>query len=129
MNKNLMNISAIELFFSKLIDGKVSSNTYVGSLPSTIKSEWADIVLIDYSRINDLDAYGKGTVLVYLYAKPMNSGKKNMSVIDKMERSLNEVIANNDSKTYNISRRLTYPDYDSARNLHYNVVEIITTIL
>lgn len=124
-----MNISAIELFFSKLIDGKVSSNTYVGSLPSTIKSEWADIVLIDCSRINDLDAYGKGTVLVYLYAKPMNSGKKNMSVIDKMERSLNEVIANNDSKTYNISRRLTYPDYDSARNLHYNVVEIITTIL
>lgn len=124
-----MNISAIELFFSKLIDGKVSSNTYVGSLPSTIKSEWADIVLIDCSKINDLDGYGKGTVLVYLYAKPMNSGKKNMSVIDKMERLLNEVIANNDNQTYNLSRRLTYPDYDSVRNLHYNVVEIITTIL
>lgn len=124
-----MNISAIELFFTKLIDGKVSSNTYAGSLPSTIKDEWTDIVFIDCNPINDLDAYGKGTVLIYLYAKPMKSGKKNLSVIDKMERSLNEVIANNDSKIYNISRRLTYPDYDSVRNLHYNVVEIITTIL
>lgn len=130
MNKDLMNISGIETYLNGLIDNVVSNNTFVGALPEAIQSVWQDIIVIDCANaISDLNAYGSGTVLIWLYAKPLSSGKKNVAVLSKLEKGLNEVVLKAKSHNYIISRRNTYSDYDSSRKLHTNIVEIVITIL
>lgn len=123
MDKNLMNISKIETFFNSLLDEKVSSNTFFTDLPSTIKQEWDSMVVVDCENaISDLNGCGKGTVLIFLYAKPLSTGMKNVAKLSELEQKLNECIASNDSKTYIINRANTYTDYDEERNLHCNIV-------
>lgn len=118
-----MNISKIETFFNELLDEKVSSNTFFTDLPTTIKQEWNSMVVVDCSNaISDMDGYGKGTVLIFLYAKPLSTGMKNVAKMSELEQKLNECIAANDSKTYIINRANTYTDYDEERNLHCNIV-------
>lgn len=129
MDKNLMNISKIETFFCSLLAKKVSKNTFFTDLPTAIKEEWSDMVVIDIpNAIRDLNAYGQGIVLVYLYAKPLSSGNKNVPVISKMEQKLNDCISSNSDKHYNVSRYGEYTDYDPTRNLHCNIVELNLTI-
>lgn len=123
MDKNLINISKIETFFNDLLDDKVSKNTFFTDLPPTIKQEWNDMVVVDCANaISDLNGCGKGTVLIFLYAKPLSSGMKNVARMSSLEQRLNERIAANDSKTYIINRANTYTDYDEERNLHCNIV-------
>lgn len=125
MNKDNINISKIETYLNSIIDNKVSENTYAGTLPDTIKSEWSDMVLIDCdTAIQDLDAYGSGVVLIWLYTKPRGDGAKNTALMSQLERKLNEVIENANDSTYRISRRNTYSDYDSDRKWHCNIVEL-----
>ena len=47
MNKDTLNISKIETYLNSIIDNVVSKNTYAGTLPDIIKSDWADMCLID----------------------------------------------------------------------------------
>lgn len=123
MDKNLMNISKIESFMNSLIDNKVSNNTFFTDLPPTINASWTDMVVVDCSNaISDMDGYGKGQILVFLYAKPLASGAKNVATLSSMEQKLNECINSNSSKTYIINRANTYTDYDEERNLHCNIV-------
>lgn len=123
MDKNLINISKIETFFNDLLDDEVSKNTFFTDLPPTIKQEWNDIVVVDCANaISDLNGCGKGTVLIFLYAKPFSSGMKNVARMSILEQKLNERIAANDSKNYIINRANTYTDYDEERNLHCNIV-------
>lgn len=130
MNKDNLNISKIETYLNSIIDNKVSQNTFVGSLPNTIDSSWTDLVLIDVaSSISDLNAYGRGTVLIWLYAKPSIKGIKNVAKLSKMEQALNEIISTAKSDTYQINRRRTYQDYDIERKLHTNIVEININII
>lgn len=125
MNKDNINISKIETYLNSIIDNKVSENTYAGTLPDTIKSEWSDMVLIDCdTAIQDLDAYGSGVVLIWLYTKPRGDGAKNTALMSQLERKLNEVIENANDSTYRISRRNTYSDYDADRKWHCNIVEL-----
>ena len=120
-----MNISRIETYLHGIIDNKVSKNTYAGTLPDTIKSDWNDMVLVDCAnRVSDLDAYGEAIVLVWLYARPFENGSKNVAVMDELETKLNEVIENANDKIYVINRRNTYSDYDSDRQWHCNIVEL-----
>ena len=120
-----MNISRIETYLHGIIDNKVSKNTYAGTLPDTIKSDWNDMVLIDCAnRVSDMDAYGEAIVLVWLYARPFENGSKNVAVMDELETKLNEVIENANDKIYVINRRNTYSDYDSDRQWHCNIVEL-----
>lgn len=132
MDSNKINISKIETFLNEKIDNVVSKNTFVGSkVPdkTTIPADWKDMVLIDIPNgVRDFDAFGQGTVLVSLFARPMESGRKNVAVLSKMEEKLNQVIKSNIDKTYTLSRRLTYTDYDSDIDWHYNVIEIIIKI-
>ena len=132
MDSNKINISEIETFLNEKFDNVVSSNTFVGSkLPdkAAIPSDWKDICLIEIPNgIRDFDAYGEGTALVYLLARPMESGRKNVAILSRMESKLNEVIENSDNDTYYIKRRLTYTGYDTDIDWHFNVVEIIVTI-
>lgn len=133
MDSNKINISKIETFLYEKIDNVVSKNTFVGSkVPdkTAIPTDWNDIVLIDIPNgVRDFDAYGRGTVLVYLFARPMESGRKNVAVLSKMETALNEVIESSDNDTYLLKRRLTFTGYDMNIDWHYNVIEITLTIL
>ena len=125
MDKNKINISKIETYLHGIIDGKVSDNTYAGTLPDTIKSSWNDMVLIDAGNaINDLDAFGRGIVLIFLYARPMLNGAKNVSLLSTLEQRLNDVIATSSDKTYQLSRANTYTDYDTERKWHCSIVAL-----
>lgn len=129
MNKENINISKIETYLNSLIDNVVSDNTYAGTLPDTIQSSWTDMVLIDCATaIKDMDAYGQGVVLIWLYTKPRGDGAKNTALMSQLERKLNEVIANASSSTYQINRRDTFSDYDTDRKWHCNIVELNITI-
>ena len=132
MDSNKINISKIETFLNEKIDNVVSKNTFVGSkVPdkTAIPADWKDIVLIDIPNgVRDFDAYGQGTALVSLFARPMERGRKNVAVLSKMEESLNEVIKSNTDKTYTLSRRLTYTGYDSDIDWHFNTIEVIIKI-
>lgn len=132
MDSNKINISKIETFLNEKIDNVVSKNTFVGSkVPdkTAIPADWKDMVLINIPNgVRDFDAFGQGTVLVSLFARPMESGRKNVAVLSKMEESLNEVIKSNTDKTYTLSRRLTYTGYDSDIDWHFNTIEVIIKI-
>lgn len=125
MDKNNINISKIETYLHSIIDNKVSKNTFVGNLPDTMQSTWQDVCLIDCgSAIADMSAYGRGVVLVWLYARPLANGAKNVAQMAAMESKLNEVIKGATSSTYQITRRNTYSDYDTVRKWHCNIVEL-----
>lgn len=130
MIKDNLNVSKIETYLYSIIDNEVSANTYVGTLPDTIKSDWTNMCLIDVSsQIRDMDAYGRGVVLVWLYARPLASGAKNVAQMSVLESKLNEVIEQANDSIYRINRRNTYTDYDSVRKWHCNIVELNITIL
>lgn len=130
MDKNLINISKIETFFNSLLDNKLSDNTFFTFLPPAIKQEWADMVLVDIpNAIKDLNAYGSGMILVYLFAKPMSNGVKPVAKLSQLEKSLNELIDSSKNKHYIISRGNTYADYDEQRNLFCNIVEVNLVII
>lgn len=125
MDKNNLNISYIEDYLYSVMDNKISANTYVGTLPDTIQSTWQDMCLIDCgSAIADYDAFGGGVVLIWLYAKPLANGSKNVSRMAKMESELNNIISNSFSDKYQITRRNTYTDYDNDRKWHCNIIEL-----
>lgn len=125
MDKNNLNISKVEDYLYRVLKFKVSANLYIGTLPDTTQSAWTDMCLIDCGNgFRDYDAYGKGTVLIWLYAKPLSNGQKNAKRMDKLEIRLNEAISQADSKTYRINRGNVYCDYDSTRRWHCNIVEL-----
>lgn len=125
MDKNKLNISAIETFFNDLLDEKVSSNTFFTTLPTSFGEKPNDMVLVDCANvIQDLNAYGSGTVLIWLYARPLSSGKKNVSVLSKMEKLLNEAIESNTNSSYAVTRLGEFADYDSDAQMHCNIVQI-----
>lgn len=130
MDKNNLNISRIETYLHSIFNGVVSKNTYVGTLPDTIQSSWKDMCLIDISNaIDDLDAYGNGVVLLFLYARPLSNGAKNVPVMSKLDEKVNEVLANANSSTYMLNRRATYTDYDAERKWHCNIVSLNIVIV
>lgn len=125
MDKNKLNISNIEAYLDSLLGNKVSANVFFDTLPSVVKDSWKDLLLVDCSYlIRDLSAYGFGTIAIWLYAKPMSSGAKNVPVLSKMETTLNEILFSNENPAYQLIRRGTRSGYDSNAKLHYNIVEI-----
>ena len=130
MYKNNINISKIETYLHSIIDNVVSDNTYVGTPPETLKEDWNDVCVIDVGpSIRDMNAYGKGVVLVWLYARPLANGAKNVAKMSELETKLNEVIKNAHDRTYRINRGATYSNYDPNRKWHCNIVELNLTIV
>lgn len=132
MNANNLNISKIETYLNGILDNVVSNNTYFGYLPdaSIVKSsDWQDMVMVEIPNgITDMDAYGQGTILVWLYARPLESGRKNVAKMSELETKLNAVITNAKDRNYQISRRMTFTDYDTDIDWHCNVVELILKV-
>lgn len=130
MDANLINISSIESFFEKLLQGKVSEHIFFGSTPDARKSSWTNFVVVNCTdSIVDMGAFGKSNITVELYAKPLGSGKKNVAVLSQLEERLNDVIKNSDDPHYRISRGLTYTFYDDTNKMHCNMVSVRLLIL
>jgi hypothetical protein len=114
------------------MDNVVSNNTFFTALPDTSiiqSSDWQDMVLIAIPEgIRDFEAYGQGSVFVYLYARPLQSGRKNVSRMSELEIALNNVVANADDKNYHISRSDVHTAYDEDIKWHCNVVELIIKV-
>lgn len=125
MEKANVNISKIETYLYSILDNHVSVNTYAGTLPDTIDSSWTDMCLIDTSAdIRDRDAYGEGVVLIWLYARPLANGAKNVAQMSLLESKLDEVIERATDGIYHINRKATHSDYDATRKWHCNIVEL-----
>lgn len=129
MDKNRFNISSIESYLYSIINNIVSDNTFVGTSPETLSDSWKDVCVIDAgSSIADMDAYGRGVVLIWLYARPLANGAKNVAHMSVLETKLNEVIESANDGIYHINRRNIYSDYDATRKWHCNIVELTIKI-
>lgn len=124
MNADLMNISAIEDFLYSVLYNKVSKQVFLGGLPSTIDSRWEDMVVIDASNtINDLNAFGLGTVTILLYAgKNNHNGTKNSPVISSLSKKLNASLSNYTCTNYAVKRVGVVSDKDNVTKLFYDAV-------
>ena len=123
-------VSRVENFVYRLVKGAgLSSNVFVSTLPVTIKSEWADMVLIDVGKGDNLNAYRRFSVNVYLYAKGEGDLQtKNVNVIDAMEEKLLQAIQDCSDNHYHPNINWSDSDYDSTRNLHFNVVNLTVKV-
>lgn len=119
-------VSRVEDFVYRLVKGVgISDNIFVSTLPVTIKSTWANMVLVDVGKGDNLNAYRKFSVNVYLYAKGQGELQtKNVKVIDAMEQKLLNAVAGSSDEHYKPSVNWSDSDYDSTRNLHFNVVNL-----
>ena len=123
-------VSRVENFVYRLVKGAgLSSNVFVSTLPVTIKSEWADMVLIDVGKGDNLNAYRRFSVNVYLYAKGKGDRQtKNVNVIDAMEEKLLQAVSDSKDNNYTPTVNWSDSDYDSTRNLHFNVVNLTVKV-
>ena len=123
-------VSRVENFVYHLVNGaKLSSNIFVSTLPVTIKSEWTDMVLIDVGKGDNLNAYRRFSVNVYLYAKGKGDLQtKNVNVIDAMEEKLLQAVSDSKDNNYTPTVNWSDSDYDSTRNLHFNVVNLTVKV-
>ena len=123
-------VSRVENFVYRLVKGAgLSSNVFVSTLPVTIKSEWADMVLIDVGKGDNLNAYRRFSVNVYLYAKGKGDLQtKDVNVIDAMEEKLLQAVSNSKDNNYTPTVNWSDSDYDSTRNLHFNVVNLTVKV-
>lgn len=125
MTNDNLDISSIETYLDSIIKGKVSKNVFAGTLPNTLEDTVKDLVLIDCGNaITDLDAYGRGTLNIFLYAKPTANGRKNVAQLSKMEKSFANVIDNAADERYTLTQLYKASDYDTALNWHYIVVAL-----
>ena len=123
-------VSRVENFVYRLVKGaELSSNVFVSTLPVTIKSEWANMVLIDVGKGDNLNAYRRFSVNVYLYAKGQGDLQtKNVNVIDAMEEKLLQAVSDSKDNNYTPTVNWSDSDYDSTRNLHFNVVNLTVKV-
>ena len=133
MKKNNLNISSIETYLNSILDNVVSENTFFTTIPnaSIVKaSDWQDMVMITIPEgIADFEAYGAGSVFVYLYARPFESGKKNVAKMAQLETKLNEAVENASDSKYFLSKRDAHSTYDEDIDWHCNVIELNITIV
>lgn len=130
MDSNLINISKIETFFDKILRGALTDNLFFTDAPPAISDSWDEFVVVDCNSIADWDAYGQGTVLVYIYVPPMGaSGRKNVAQFSALEQKLNNIIANSWDNNYRMKRRETYSDFDEDKNMFVNIIEISLVVL
>lgn len=133
MDKNNLNISKIETYLNSILDGVVSNNTFFTTYPNVAlvkSSDWQDMVLVDIpSGISDMDAMGNGTVFVGLYARPLESGKKNVKKMAELEDRLNEALKVANDSRYMLKRSDVHSTYDDDIDWHCNVVELTILVL
>lgn len=122
-------VSRVENFVYRLVKGAGLSSNVFPSMPVIIKSEWTDMVLIDVGKGDNLNAYRRFSVNVYLYAKGKGDLQtKNVNVIDAMEEKLLQAVSDSKDNNYTTTVNWSDSDYDSTRNLHFNVVNLTVKV-
>ena len=58
---------------------------------------------------------------IFLYAKPLSNGSKNVKVLADLEDRFNEVMENQHSKEYQLNHAYDDSDYDKDRKWHFNI--------
>lgn len=133
MRNDYINISSIETHLDSVIRKKICKQCYATTLPSTLSDNIKTYVVIDCSNaINDLHAYGRGIVTVFLYAQPISNGAKNVAALSKLEKAFNKALQEDafDTEHYSVPRELVYSntDYDTTYNMHF-IVKAIRLII
>lgn len=133
MKSDDINISSIETHLDKVIREKICKQCYAGTLPATLSEKITSYVVIDCGNaINDLHAYGRGIVNIYLYAKTIGNGAKNVATLSKLEKAFNAVMKSDgfDSEHYSVPREFVYQDsdYDNTYNMHF-IIKAIQIII
>lgn len=121
------NISSIETFFDSLLRGsnKLTNNLFVGEVPPAIDKSWTELAVVNCGNpLSDYDAYGRATVLVYLYSKVNAYGVKDVKTMQTMEKKLNELIEASNDSYYHVSLRGRYSGYDDINDFHMTIVQI-----
>lgn len=129
MDKNLINVSSVESFIDRLLRGRVTNNLFFGNFPAVYRKSWKDVIVVDTNYLYDNDAYGRGTVLLFVYVPPIGEGIKDVGTFASIERKINQAIEENSDYTYRVQRRETYCDYDASKKLFVNIVELTLMIL
>ena len=128
MAKKTQNISEIETYLNEILDNKVSNNTFFTTYPDIAyvqASDWKDMIVVDIpSGIKDMDAMGKGNILIGLYARPLESGRKNVAKMAELEDKLNAVLENASNSRYMLIKSDAHATFDVDINWHCNVVEL-----
>lgn len=132
MNDNI-NITSIETHLYAVLRNNVSEQCYAGTLPSTLSEKIDSYVVIDSTNaLYDYEAYGRGIVNIYLYAKPIGNGQKNVAALSKLEKAFNKALLDDafDDDNYSIPREVAYSHsgYDNAYGMHY-IIKAIRIII
>lgn len=128
MYNDNINISNILTHFDTVIRENVCKDCYAGTLPSTLKDSVKYMVVIDTGNtVVDKNAYGEGTIFIYLYAQPV-SGQMNVPALSKMEKALRKALYEDkfDNENYEVSRQafLGGEGYDTTYNMHYFIKSV-----
>lgn len=128
-HNNNANTSKIENMLYMAIKDAVSNNVFIGVRPSTIDENMDDFVVIDCDLpITDYGSHSTASVYVFLYARPIGNGIKNVARLAEMEESLNIVLDTYTSNVYKLVRQSNGAEYDTGINWHNNFVYISITI-
>lgn len=122
-----MTVSSIETFFDSLLRGpnNLTENLFFDEMPTSLKKDWKQFVVIDCGNpLQDKDAYGRQTVLVYMYVKPNAYGKKDVKTMQELEQKLNRLINGNTDAHYHTSFRGRYSHYDAVNDMFFNIAQI-----
>lgn len=127
-----LNISSIETHLDGVIRKHVCRHCYAGRLPATLKDSVKDYVVIDCATgINDLNAYGRGIVNIYLYAQPIN-GVKNVPLLQELEKAFRNAMDDGrfDNEHYTVAREVAYSnqDYDATYGMDF-IIKAINLII
>lgn len=134
MRNDSINISTIETHLDRVLREKVCKNCCAGTLPSTLSEKERSYVVIEcVNAIHDYAAYGNGIVNIYLYAKPIGNGAKNVAELSRLEESFNKALQEDafDNDNYRVAREVAYTDsnYNSTYNMHFIIKAIRLTII
>lgn len=124
MDSKWFDISQIESFLYEVVKGKVTNNIFYTTTPPTIDQNLKDFVVIDTGNaITDYNAYGYGSILIYLYAKPYIAGQKNIADLAVLRQKLDAAVKATSNAHYALIPRAQWADYDANIKWHCNIIQ------
>lgn len=82
-------LSDIELYAFNLLDDKLTTNTFVGSMPQEFKNDIFTVIMSP--NIKQKNTHANGNILIYIFVKDIN-GLKNISVFSNLESKFNDLL-------------------------------------
>lgn len=108
---------------------KISEHVFFGNLPSAIRKEWGDMILVDVVGITDYDAYAVGFANIFLYAKSDDSEtKKPVKKLDMMESEFDDLLEQDFNPQYSSSVVYRDQGYNANAKYYYNIINIRITV-